>query len=527
MNWEYIIIGAGSAGCALAHELAKSNGNRILVLEAGGSDRALSIKVPAGVMRACSKYDWGYQANPDPSRNGAVEHWLRGRVLGGCSSINGTIYVRGSVHDFERWSSLCNHRGNWSAREITAIFQEMECSDQPGPLRGRGGPLHVRTVKRPHDVTRAFLESAGAAGYPFNEDYNGPSQEGMSYIQLTQRRGLRWSAADAFLRPTLRQGRVRLLLDALAERIEVRGGRATSVTYSRHGRQYREEAGDIILCAGAINTPKLLMLSGIGDAHELARHNIGVILDVPEVGRNLKDHPLVRMTYRMNVPTNNPTGGILQKARMAAEFLLNGEGPISNIFESMGFVKSSPAKRLPDLQLFFVTVGYMNTPGKGWRLAPYPAVMVYAAYSYPSSSGHVRLSNAQPEAPPVIEYGLFDKEADLAAMMDGVRTIRRIMSTHPIRQMVEEEVIPGTGIADQAALEHFVRHNSNICYHSIGTCRMGTDQDAVVGPDLRVRGTTNLWIADASVMPETISANLNGPCMMIGAKLGKQLNARG
>lgn len=199
MNWDYLIIGAGSAGCALAYELAKSARNpSILVLEAGGSDRSPFIKFPAGVLRACKNFDWGYRAQPDPSRNGATEQWLRGKVLGGCSSINGTIYVRGAVEDFDRWSRLCGNAGGWSAREIMPIFQEMEHSDQSGPLRGHAGPLHVRTVKKPHELTQAFVQSARAAGYPFNEDYNGSLQEGVSYVQLTQRRGLRCSAADAF-----------------------------------------------------------------------------------------------------------------------------------------------------------------------------------------------------------------------------------------------------------------------------------------------------------------------------------------
>jgi choline dehydrogenase len=525
MIWDYIVIGAGSAGCALTHELARS-GARVLVLEAGASDRSPYIKFPAGVLQACAKYDWGYRAEPDPSRKGAVEPWLRGKVLGGCSSINGTIFVRGAAVDFDRWAGLCSNRGNWSAQDVMPIFRELETSDQPGSSRGHAGPLHVRTIQRPHAITQAFLEAVRVTGFRGNEDYNGPSQEGVGYTQLTQRRGLRCSAADAFLKPLLRAGRnVTLIVEACVENIEVANGRASAVTFSRAGTSCRETARDVILCAGAINSPKLLMLSGIGDARELMRHNIDVVLDLPAVGCNLKDHPLLRLSYRTRIPTNNPTQGWLQKLGIAAEFVFHGEGPISNLFEGMGFLRSSDSQPLPDLQLFFLTTGYSKTTD-GWKLPPYPAVMLYLAHSYPASTGYVRLGGNRPEDPPRIEYSLFENPSDVEVLARGVRIIRKIMGTEPMASLVAEEITPGSAVEDHLALESFIRGNSSICYHSIGTCRMGADSAAVVDPELRVRGTENLWIADASIMPAAISANTNAACMMIGAKLGKQLIAR-
>lgn len=524
--WDYIIIGAGSAGCALAHELAKSRQSlKILVLEAGGSDRSPYIKVPAGVLRACANYDWGYQAQPDPSRNGVVEKWIRGRVLGGSSSINGMIYVRGAANDFDRWSQQCGHLGGWASGAVLPIFREIETSDQIGLLRGRTGPLKVRTVKRPHALTQAFMQSAGAVGHAFNHDYNGDTQEGVSRVQLSQRWGLRCSAADAFLKPLLGSRNLTLRLNTVVEKIEVTKGRAVSVSLLEHGKRRQEAARDIILCAGAVNSPKLLMLSGIGDAQELKRHNIEVLIDLPGVGRNLKEHPLLRMTYRSKIPTYNPTNGLFQKLGMAKEFLLYGEGAISNLFEGAAFVRSSASEAIPDIQMFFFPVGYLRGPDGDLNIAPYPSATVSFCKSYPVSTGRVRLASNSPNDPPQIEFSLLEAQGDVDTLVSGVHAVRRIMSSEPIASLVEE-VIPGAGIDDSVRLASFVRNNSAICYHSIGTCRMGQGTDTVVGPDLRVRGTENLWVADASIMPDHISGNTNAACMMIGAKLGKQLLER-
>jgi choline dehydrogenase len=525
MQWDYIVIGAGSAGCALTHELVKT-GKSILVLEAGGADRSLYIKIPALVLQADKKFDWGYQAQPDPSRAGAVEHWTRGKVLGGSSSINGTVYVRGAAEDFDRWAAHCGNQGGWSAREVMPLFREIETSDQPGALRGQAGPLHVTTVKQPHALTQAFIKSAAAAGHPLNEDYNGLSQEGVSLIQLTVRRGLRWSAADAFLKPHLGRKNLRLLLNAFVEKIELDGGRATAVVFRREGQQRRETARDVILCAGAINSPKLLMLSGIGDAQELKRCGIDVVLDVPGVGQNLKDHPLSYLVYRTKTPTNNPTEGLLQKIRIAVDFIRRRSGPIANIWEGAAFLKSSSSAPTPDIQAFFTPVGYAKTPNGELKIAPYPSITIGIAKSYTAGSGRVRLRSRLPDDPPLIEYSLLEHQDDVDTLARGVEAIRRIMKTEPIASVIEDETLPGSKIEGMPMLGAFIRKNSGVCFHSIGTCRMGLDGDAVVGPDLRVRGIESLWVADASIFPGPISANINGACMMIGAKLGKRLATR-
>lgn len=525
MQWDYIVIGAGSAGCAVAYELVKS-GRKVLVLEAGGSDRSPLLRIPAGTWRVNPQHDWGYRSQPDHTRNGVVETWHRGRVLGGTSSINGMVYVRGAAGDFDRWAEHCNHRGGWSAQEVMPIFRELESSDQLNPCRGRNGPLYVRTVKRPHAVTEAFVESVCAAGHPFNSDYNGSAQEGVGYLQLTQRRGLRWSAADAFIRPIRHQHNLRLQLNTAVEKIELSGNHAGSVVFRHKGTRYTETARDIVLSAGAVNTPKLLMLSGIGDPGELSRHGIDVVLDLPAVGSHLREQALVALSYRSNVPTYNLTEGMTQRLAIAAKYVLYREGPIAAAYEAAAFLRTQPSVSIPDIQVFFAPIGWDKTNGAR-HLAAYPALKVCIIRSHSISTGRIRLSSKDPLASPMIECPLLESDADVETLARGIEVVRAIMASSPIADLIEKEIAPGAGTSSTQALRGYIRSATTKTCHPMGTCRMGAGADTVVGPDLRVHGTDNLWIADASVMPDAISANLNGPCMMIGAKLGKQLAARG
>ena len=520
MTWDYIIVGAGSAGCAVACELIKS-GQTVLLIEAGGWDRSPFIRVAAGHSRACAKHDWGYQSQPDRTRNGATEAWTRGRVVGGSSSINGTMFVRGSAADFDRWCLP-----GWSAEDVMPIFRDFESSDQLGPLRGHTGPQHVRTVKRPHAVSEAFVRSAIAAGYAFNQDYNGAKQEGVGYAQLSQRRGFRCSAADAFLKPMLWARNVKLLLYAMVEKIELENDRAVAVRFQHRGRRQKAIGRDIILCAGAINSPKLLMLSGIGDAQELKAHKIDSLLNLPAVGRYLKEHPLVTLGYRSRIATYNLTRGLPQKLGIVAEFLLRGEGPISNLFEAVAFVRTFVSAPVPDIQLLFLPVGFDRTPDGRLKLASYPSFTVLLLGSYPASTGRVSLASSDPGAAPLIEPQLLQREEDVETLVRGVEAVRGIMQAEPMASLVEGEIAPGVEVQAFPALRDYVRAHTGISFHALGTCRMGIGTDSVVGPDLRVHGTRNLWVGDASIMPDQISANLNAACMMIGVKLGKQLAAR-
>jgi choline dehydrogenase-like flavoprotein len=525
MIWDYIIVGAGSAGCALAYELARAPGRpRILILEAGKAGRSPFVRIPAGQILAVGRYGWGYQAHPDPSRGGVAERWFGGRVLGGSSSINGTVFVRGAAHDFDRWNALCGYPSDcsWAAEPVMKIFRDMESSDHPGISRGHQGPLHVRTVNRPHLLTRAYMEAAKGCGYRITDDYNGAVQEGVALAQLTQRNGLRCSSADAFLKPLLSSKTVTLSLQSAVERVELQNGRAVAVVFTKHGRTCTESSRNIIICAGAIATPRLLMLSGIGDPEELTRHGIAVRLPLPGVGRNLMEHPLVRLTFRTSVPTYNLTKGLLQKADFARQFLLTREGPLSNLFESVAFLRTSPAQAVPDIQLHFIPLGYLAKPNGSLELASFPSVTILLNKSYPQSVSRIRLSGASPGDPPLIEPRLLASEADLDTLAEGVGIVRAIMQRDPISKWITEEVAPGSSVASLTSLREYIRNHTAAASHASGTCRMGRMREAVVDPNLRVVGAENLWIADASVMPDLISGNTNAACMMIGLKLGRQ-----
>lgn len=436
------------------------------------------------------------------------------------------MYIRGAAGDFDRWSEYCGHAGGWSAKEVMPIFREFETSDQDGPLRGHSGPLHVSTVRHPHAITQAFVQSARAAGYPYNEDYNGRTQEGVSYLQRSVRRGFRSSAADAFLKPLLGRKNFKLLLRAFVEKIETADGQATAVAFLHKGEERRETARRIILCAGAINSPKLLMLSGIGDPEELERHKIDMLINRPAVGRNLREHPHTRVVYRSKIPTCNLTEGLPQRFGIFAKFVRYREGPIAGAYESAAFLSSAPAQPSPDFQILFAPLGVLGRIGGALRLAPFPAFQVAILRSHPLSSGCIRLGSNDPHDPPLIHARLLQEQADVDSMVQGIKTVRQIVGRDPIASLIEGEIEPGLAIESEKSLGQYVRENTEVSFHPIGTCRMGADGDAVVGPDLRVRGVENLWVADASVMPDHISANINAACMMIGAKLGQELTER-
>jgi choline dehydrogenase len=524
--WDYVVVGAGSAGCVVANRLSESPSRRVLLLEAGDNDQRLAIKIPAalGYSDALSRqFDWGYWSVADPSRNNRSDHWWRGRVVGGSSSINGMLYARGSAADYDRWAALGN-RG-WSAREVMPVFQALEHSDRFGAGRGRKGPVHLRSVQGAQAVTRAFLEASQHAGFQLNADYNGASQEGMGYAELTQRGRLRWSAADAFLRPALRRRNLRLITQARVHRLRIGGQRVSGVCYEYDGSLQEAPARHVVLCAGALNTPQLLMLSGIGGAEELRRHGIEVMVDRTQVGRNLREHPVVKLTYRMNCSTFNPTEGYGQKAKFLLQYLLRGQGPLATIFEATGFLKTVADLDGPDIQLHFMPVGLARADDPGPLVLPFPGITVLLNKSHPLSSGEIRLADNDPRSAPLIECRLLSDERDLATLVRGVELVRRIMKTQPIAGLVEQEVRPGEDRRDSLSIQDYVRNNTELAFHPVGTCRMGVDEEAVVSPELRVRGVDNLWIADASIMPDLISGNTNAVCMMIGEKLGRALAA--
>jgi choline dehydrogenase-like flavoprotein len=336
---------------------------------------------------------------------------------------------------------------------------------------------------------------------------------------------LRWSAADAFLRPALHRKNLRLVIRARVHKLRLSARRVSGVCYERNGTLQEAQARQVVLCGGSINTPQLLMLSGIGAAEELRRHGIEVAVDRPGVGKNLREHPLVKVTYRMNCPTYNLTGGYRQKVRFLMQYLLTGQGPLAAVFEATGFLKTAPDIGEPDIQLHFMPVGVASTGDEGPFALPYPAITVLVNKTHPLSSGEIRLANSDPRSAPLIECRLLSDERDLATLVRGVEVVRRIMRAHPIAGLVEREVRPGEERRDSLSIQDYIRSNTELAFHPVGTCRMGVDEEAVVTPELRVRGVDNLWIADASIMPDLISGNTNAACTMIGEKLGRALAA--
>ena len=529
--WDFIVVGAGSAGCIVAARLSERPSRRVLLLEAGPRDVALMKPFGLSYYVDLSRYEWGYRSEPDPTRNHRRDSWRRGRVLGGSGSVNGMNWVRGTRADYDAWAALGN--AGWSADDVMPLFRDLERCEPAyrtpvdPTVRGTSGPVPVREVRDCHPLTEAFLEAAQAAGFPRTDDFNGARQEGVGLGQFNQRRGLRVSSADAFLRPAMRRGNLRVLTEALAHRVIVEGRRAAGVVYERGGVVREARAANVVLCGGAINTPQLLMLSGIGDARALNALGIDVVLDRPAVGRNLMEHPLIRPTWRVNRPSYSPTGGPWQKAGFVARFLRSGQGPIATVTEALAFLRTSPGEPVPDIQLHFSLAGAVYSDEvtfyKGLRVLPYPSFSVFLNKNHPLGRGRIRLAGADPRAAPLIEPDLLADPRDVETLVRGIGVLRRIVATPPLAGRVVDEVEPGRALVSHESLVEYVRARSGLSYHPAGTCRMGVDDEAVVTPGLAVRGIGHLWIADGSVIPLPLSGNINAACMMIGEKLSRQL----
>ncbi|MBO9376881.1 glucose-methanol-choline oxidoreductase [Sphingomonas histidinilytica] len=530
--FDHIIIGAGSAGCVLANRLSEDAGSRVLLIEAGGEDRSWLFRMPLGFMMTAANpaYDWGYASEPDPKLGGRSLPLPRGRVLGGCSSVNGMIYMRGHASDYDGWRQM-GCRG-WGHDDVLPYFRRMESSWRgAGPYHGSDGPLAVSRVEGGHLLADRVRASVRAAGFAESDDLSGERQEGFSACEVTvDRRGRRASTARAYLRPALVRPNLTLWTRTQAIRLLIERGRAVGVELrGPDGLRQVRARREVILSGGAYNSPQLLMLSGIGPAEHLREHFIEPIVDAPGVGRNLSEHPLVYMSFAAREPATFLSAlRIDRAARSVLRWALTGGGPFaSQITSGVLMLRTRPELERPDIQLVFLPV---RLDAKLWhplsRNRQEHVLSVMVMQLHPESRGTVRLASADPFAKPVVDLDLLSTPGDFADIRGGIAAVRRIFAQPPLADLVRVELAPGADRQDDAALDVFIRDNLKITQHPAGTCRMGEDRDAVVDSELRVRGIEGLRVVDASIMPTVPGANINAAVIMVAEKAADMIRDR-
>lgn len=531
MQADYVIVGAGSAGCAIAYRLAEA-GKQVLVIEYGGSDIGPLIQMPAALSYPMNmkQYDWGMKSEPEPHLNGRQLVTPRGKVIGGSSSINGMIYVRGHACDYDHWAESGAH--GWAYADVLPYFKRMEHWHDSGhggdpAWRGLDGPLHVTRGPRKNPLTRAFVEAGRQAGYQVTDDYNGEQQEGFGPFDATIYKGYRWSAATAYLRPALKRPNC-TITRALARRIIIEDGRATGVEVSRGSKIEVIKANkEVIIAASSLNSPKLLMLSGIGPAKHLAEHGIEVVADRPGVGQNLQDHLELYIQQAATKPvTLFQYWNLRGKARIGAEWLLwkTGLGS-SNQFESCGFIRSKAGVKYPDIQFHFLPIavsydGKVAPEGHGFQ--------AHVGPMRSKSRGQVTLRSADPADLPKIEFNYMSHPEDWEDFRTCIRLTREIFAQPAFDEYRGHEIQPGDAAQSDDELDAFIREHAESAYHPCGTCKMGDRNDpmAVVDPATRVIGVEGLRVADSSIFQQVTNGNTNGPSLMVGEKAADHILQR-
>lgn len=540
-GWDYVIVGGGSAGCVLANRLSEDRTTRVLLLEAGGRDWNPLFRIPVGTMKIGGKHDWQVSAEPDPSRNGKIDRWAAGKVLGGGSSVNAMFWARGNRGDFDRWAA--DGCEGWGFDDVLPYFRRAESFDAGADAsRGGDGPQHVSRLRVAHPMTERFVEAAEQAGHARNPDYNGARQEGVSYAQYSQKRGLRDSTSRAYLGPARFRRNLTVRTHAPATRVRFDGTRAVGVEYRQGGQSRVAHARcEVILAAGALASPKLLMLSGVGPADDLDRLGIHIVAPSPGVGKNLQEHPYAPMMFGVTIPTLNVDTSPRALIRHGLEFLIRRRGPVtSGGVHAVVFARTDPDSDIPEVEILFAPFGVHSGVGEAgdheagdeishdvhaMKLVSVAAVTVYPSVLHPSGRGVLRLRSADPADPPIIEHHLIGDEADRVALRDACRMVRDIFSRPALRPLVAKELVPGSPVQTDEQFDLFLRGAAFGGQHPISTCRMGSDGHAVVDARLRVRGVEGLRVVDASVMPSLVSGHTNAATIMIAEKASDLIRA--